>query len=91
MRTIRYALLTILILLQYPLWLGSASVFNLWRLNNQIEAQQVRNRILAERNQALQADVVNLKSGLDAIEERARLELGMTRRGEGFYRVIDPN
>lgn len=90
MKPIRYALLAVLLLLQYPLWLGSASVFNLWRLNNQIETQRGQVKILAERNHALQADVVNLKSGLDAIEERARLELGMTRRGEVFYQVIDP-
>jgi len=89
-KPIRYTLLVFFVMLQYPLWLGSGSVFNLWRLSNQIDAQQAHNKVLADRNHALQADVVNLKSGLDAIEERARLELGMTRRGEVFYQVIDP-
>jgi cell division protein FtsB len=83
-----YVLLGILVLLQYPLWFGSGGVFAVWRLNREIAAQQQENAQLKDRNQALEADVDDLKQGLEAIEERARTELGMVKKGEVFYQVI---
>ncbi len=85
-----YVLLVILVLLQYPLWFGSGGVFAVWRLHREIAAQEQENAKLKDRNQALEADVNDLKQGLAAIEERARTELGMVKKGETFYQVIDP-
>lgn len=84
-----YVLLGILVLLQYPLWFGSGGVFAVWRLNREIAAQQQENAQLKDRNEALEADVDDLKQGLEAIEERARTELGMVKKGEVFYQVIE--
>ena len=80
----------LVLLLQYPLWFGSSGALAYWRLNQEISAQKTENARLLERNRALQAEVINLKSGLDAIEERARAELGMVKRDETFYQVIAP-
>ena len=84
-----YALLVILALLQYPLWFGNGGVIAAWRLKNEIAAQKIENARLKDRNQALEADVNDLKQGLQAIEERARTELGMVKKGEIFIQVIE--
>lgn len=84
-----YALIAILVLLQYPLWFGNGGVFAVWRLNREIAAQEQENARLKDRNQAIEADVNDLKQGLAAIEERARTELGMVKKGEVFYQVIE--
>jgi cell division protein FtsB len=83
-------LLGLLLVLQYPLWFGSGSAVAVWRLHQQVKAQKTENRSLAERNQALIAEVIDLKHGLDAIEERARAELGMIKQGETFFQVVEP-
>jgi cell division protein FtsB len=88
-KIITYALIGLLVLLQYPLWFGSGGVLAVWRLNREIAAQQQENAGLKDRNLALEADVNDLKQGLDAIEERARMELGMVKRGETFFQVIE--
>jgi len=85
-----YVLLAMLVLLQYPLWFGNGGVIAAWRLSRDIAVQQLENARLKDRNQALEADVNDLKQGLEAIEERARSELGMVKKGEIFYQVIDP-
>lgn len=90
MKQKHYPLLALLLLLQYPLWVGNGSIVTVWRLEHQIEVQQADNQHLTERNLALQADVVNLKSGMDSVEARARQDLGMIRKGERFYQVIEP-
>lgn len=84
------ALMGLLIILQYPLWFGSGGALTLWRLNREIAAQKADNARLTERNAALEAEVNDLKQGYEAIEERARTELGMLKKGETFYRIIDP-
>ena len=89
-KPMHYALIGLLVLLQYPLWVGSAGAINVWQLDAQIGEQQRINQSLLQRNRALEADVLNLKSGIDAIEERARLELGMIKPGEMFFQVIEP-
>jgi len=88
-RIITYVLLGLLILLQYPLWFGHGSVYTLWRLKSEIAAQKEENARLKDRNQALEAEVVDLKQGYEAIEERARTELGMVKKGETFFQVIE--
>ena len=77
------------ILLQYDLWLGEGSLTAAWKLDKSIEIQQNQNARLKERNQALDAEVKDLKSGLQAIEERARSELGMIKEDETFFQVIE--
>lgn len=88
-KTILYILTGILIGLQYPLWLGDGGVLALWKLKQEIAAQQLENAGLKERNLALEAEVRDLKEGYEALEERARAELGMVRRGETFYQIIE--
>jgi cell division protein FtsB len=89
MRIVTYGLVALLVLLQYPLWFGSGGVLAYWRLHREVQEQIAKNAELRERNLTLQAEVVNLKSGLDAIEERAREELGMVRPNETFVRVVE--
>lgn len=80
----------VLVLLQYPLWFGSGGLLTLWQLQREIEHQRVENARLKERNLALEAEVADLKQGLAAIEERARSELGMVKKGETFYQLVEP-
>lgn len=84
-----YVLLGLLVLLQYPLWLGSGGVISVWRLNREIVAQQQENARLRERNSVLEAEVNDLKQGLEAIEGRARAELGMVKKNESFFQIIE--
>lgn len=88
-RLLVYTFVGLLAVLQYPLWFGSGGVLALWRLNREIAAQQADNARLKERNAALEAEVNDLKQGYDAIEERARTELGMVKKNETFYQIID--
>jgi cell division protein FtsB len=87
------ALLVVLLLgLQYKLWIGEGSFAEVWQLKRTLAAQQAENEELRNRNSALDAEVTDLKTGLDAIEERARRELGMIRRDETFFQVVErPN
>ncbi|HEX6928831.1 MAG TPA: cell division protein FtsB [Gammaproteobacteria bacterium] len=89
MRVLAIVLLLLLLLLQGQLWFGQGSLPDLWRLKDAVEAQQDENRGLEERNASLAAEVKDLKSGLEAIEERARSELGMIRKDETFYQVTE--
>jgi len=82
-------LLLLLLLLQYDLWVGDGSLATVWRLQKNIESQQAENAALKERNRALEAEVRDLKTGTDAVEERARNELGMVREGETYIQVIE--
>jgi len=88
MRLLIWLLVVLLVLLQYRLWVGDGSLAEVWGLYQQVETQKAENQELRERNQALEAEVKDLKQGLDAIEERAREELGMTRDDETFYQII---
>jgi|SRR5690606_12984202 len=93
MRVIRaIALLLVLLLgwLQYRVWFGNGGQREVAALQGQVERQQQENAALGQRNDALAAEVQDLKSGEAAVEERARSELGMIRPGETFYRVVDP-
>jgi cell division protein FtsB len=82
---------TLIALLQYPLWLGKGSWLRVWDLNQKIEAQSQKNNSLKARNETLDAEVRDLKSGRAAIEERARSELGMVKNDEVFYQVMENN
>lgn len=89
MRWLVGLLTLLLLLLQYRLWVGDGSLAEVWHLYQKVEHQEAENRELRERNLALEAEVKDLKQGLEAIEERAREELGMIRRGETFYQIIE--
>lgn len=80
----------LLLLLQYKLWVGDGGVPEVVHLEQEVEKQQQSNKLLQERNASLDAEVSDLKKGLDAIEERARSELGMIRKDETFYQIINP-
>jgi cell division protein FtsB len=88
LRILMYIAGGLLLLLQYPLWFGSGGVFAVWQLNRESAAQQADNAHLRDRNHALDQEVKDLKQGSAAIEERARAELGMVKKGETFYQVI---
>ena len=82
-------LLVLIVALQLRLWTGTAGMPGVHRLEVRIARQRAENEALRKRNDALAADVADLKSGREAIEDRARQELGMTRPGEVFYQVIE--
>jgi cell division protein FtsB len=75
--------------LQWPLWVGKGSWLRVWQLDHQLVEKKQYNEKLKERNDALDADVHDLKTGSDAIEERGRNELGMIRQDEVFFQVLD--
>jgi len=89
MKLLALALAALNALLQYPLWLGKGSWLRVWELDRQLNLQRERNRELQARNAALDAEVRDLKQGLDAIEERARSELGMIKQDEVFFQVLE--
>lgn len=89
MRVVTYILLALVVLLQYPLWFGKGSWLKVWDVNQKLETQKSVNDQAQQRNAALDAEVRDLKRGTDAIEERARSELGMVKRGEVFIQIIN--
>ncbi|MBA4707880.1 cell division protein FtsB [Aquitalea sp. FJL05] len=90
MRWLTLTLVTLLIALQWPLWFGKGSWLRVWQLDKQLQEQRAVTQKLIARNAALDAEVRDLKQGTDAIEERARNELGMIRNGEVFFQLLDP-
>lgn len=82
-------LTVLLILLQYRLWFSHDGLPSVLHLHRSVEIQKYDNTVLEERNQVLAAEVQDLKSGLDAMEERARSELGMIKPGETFFQIIE--
>lgn len=89
MRAVTLILVALLLLLQYPLWLGKGSWLKVWDLHRQVEAQQQVNQQTQTRNAVLNAEVLDLKQGTAAIEERARSELGMIKRDEVFFQLLE--
>lgn len=83
-------LLLLLMLFQYQLWFGTGNLRKAWMLQHQVEAQQQENTGLTKRNQKLSAEVKDLKQGQAAVEERARTELGMIKKDETFYQIVQP-
>lgn len=88
MRIITVILVLFLLLLQHRLWFGKNSVSDYLALKASVVHQQLQNEKLVERNKVIYADIFDLKNGLQAVEERARNELGMIKDGETFFRVI---
>ena len=88
MRSLLAILIVALVLLQAKLWLGEGGYSDVQRLRERVAEQERENVALRERNQTLRAEVEDLREGLDAVEERARSELGMIREDEEFYLVV---
>jgi cell division protein FtsB len=88
MRTLAGILSALIVLIQYPLWLGKGGWLRVWGVDRQLVAQQEDNTRLEIRNVALEAEVRDLKQGFEAIEERARYELGMIKSNEVFFQVV---
>ncbi len=89
MRWVFLLLFILFLYLQYSLWIGRGSLPSAWRIQEQISAQKLQNKQLRDRNEALSAEVLDLKEGLAAIEEKARNELGMIKKDEIFIQVIE--
>ncbi len=81
------ALVAVIAALQYPLWFGKGGWLRVWEEDRKLQAQREVNRKLEARNAGLEAEVRDLKSGIDAIEERARFELGLTKPNEVFVQL----
>jgi cell division protein FtsB len=79
----------LILLIQYPLWLGKGGWLRVSVIDSQLSAQQAKNGEYEARNVALEAEVRDLKQGLEAIEERARYELGMIKSNEVFFQVVE--
>jgi cell division protein FtsB len=90
MRLLAITLILLIAMTQNPLWFGKGGWFRVWELDRQVEAQRETNRRLVARNQTLDAEVRDLKEGMDAAEERARLELGMIKSDEIFFQILEP-
>jgi cell division protein FtsB len=82
-------LAALIVLIQIPLWLGKGGWLRVWEVDRQLEAQRVRNAELQARNRSHEAEVLDLKQGQDALEERARYELGMIKPNEVFFQIVD--
>jgi len=82
-------LAVLLVLLQYKLWIGDDGIRDVLELRDTVEEQRIKNRQVKQRNDVLQAEVDDLKTGLDVVEAKARSELGMIKEGETFIHIVD--
>ncbi len=89
MRILSLGLVILIAAIQYPLWLGKGGWSRVWEIDQLVRAQRDDNAKLQTRNAALDAEVRDLKTGYDAIEERARNELGMLKQDEIFFQILD--
>ena len=89
MKLLAIALGALIVLIQYPLWLGKGGWLRVSEMERHVSAQRAKNAQLQQRNAALEAEVNDLKQGTEAIEERARYELGMVRHDELFFHVVE--
>jgi len=89
-RPLAIILASLIVLIQFPLWIGKGGWLRVWEADRQLSVQKARNLQLQARNAALEADVRDLKQGTEAIEERARYELGMVKSDEVFFQFVDP-
>ena len=88
MRILGAILVALIVLIQYPLWLGKGGWLTAWRLENKLDTEKTKNAKLEARNATLAAEVRDLKQGTEAIEERARSEMGMVHADEVFFQFV---
>jgi cell division protein FtsB len=79
----------LIVAIQLPLWLGKGGWLRVWELDQQVAAQRAQNARLEARNAGIAAEVRDLKQGLEAVEERARYELGLVRPDEVFFQIVE--
>jgi cell division protein FtsB len=89
MKILAGILAALILLIQYPLWIGKGGWLRAWDMDRQLDVQRAKNAQLQGRNAGLAAEVRDLKQGTEAIEERARHELGMVRNDEIFFQYTD--
>ena len=90
MRILAATLGILILLIQVPLWLGKGSWLRVWQVENELSRQKTKNSQLEARNAGFAAEVRDLKQGTEAVEERARYELGMIRSDEVFFQIVEP-
>jgi cell division protein FtsB len=88
MKILTGLLLFLFLVLQYQLWIKPQSIFDAWKLQRQLQTIQADNQALREKNDALLAEVNELKKEQQAIEQHARHDLGMVKSGEKYYRIV---
>lgn len=88
MKLLSFILLLLIAAMQYPLWYGKASWLKVWQVDQDVVVARDNNLILQNRNNKLEAEVNDLKQGLEAIEERARSDLGMIKEGEILFQIV---
>ena len=91
MRLLYLALMVACVAIQYPLWWGEEGWARVTVLKQQLEAQEEKNRALLARNNAMDAEVHDLKTGTDALEDRARIEMRMVKKDETYVQILTPN
>lgn len=91
MRLLKLVFIVVLIALQYRLWFGKNSLPDYWRLQSDVLRQAETNGRLMQRNQVLAAEIADLRNGQEALEERARNELGLIQPHETFFRIVPVN
>ena len=89
MRILAGVLVALIVAIQYPLWLGKGGCFRVWEMERQVDIAHGQVADLKARNAKLESEVNDLKDGTDAVEERARFELGMLKKNELFIQVLD--
>ena len=90
MRWLMIGLSLLLLFFQFQLWLGEGGLAKKLTLEREVAEQEAQNEMLRQRNQTLVSEVVDLKEGVESIEERARTDLGMIKEGETFFMVVEP-
>ena len=91
MRLLYLALMVACVAIQYPLWWGEEGWARVTVLKQQLEAQEEKNKALLARNNAMDAEVHDLKTGTDALEDRARIEMRMIKKDETYVQILTPN
>ena len=89
MRHLLFIFALLIVVLQFQLWIGDNSVRTLNSLKGEVSQQKSINLALEERNKKLEIEIVDLKTGVEAIEERARSELGMIEKGDTFFLIVE--
>lgn len=90
MRHLAVVLGVLIVVIQYPLWLGKGGWLKVREYNLELAAQKDKNRVMQQRNDLLDAEARDLRQGLDAVEERARFEMGLIKQDEVFFQIIEP-
>jgi cell division protein FtsB len=89
MKILAAVLVALIVLVQAPLWLGKGGWLRVAQLEDSVDKQKAKNSELESRNSTLAAEVKDLKQGTEAVEERARYELGLVKRDEVFFQVVE--